>query len=205
VSAKRSSDLDVACDGRADRLRLGGLRDACDPVFYGSERATDKTAAMDQKINSKLSLTDKGRRGILPAPPFLSRGAPKMTEIKAARQREIFCQTVIDIMRRAHDAYTPTEAFGSILGASFVGVCIALGHMQERPFTVAKLAAYVEMPRTTVRRKVHMLERLSLVQRRGNFYYLNEEKFNSALAMQCACDVQRLMDKAFEKMAVLDT
>ena len=63
--------------------------------------------------------------------------------IKKARQRLMLCRLMIDMMRGVHTAYAPAnEPFGTRLEAFFIGVCVALGHMDGKPFSVAKIAAY---------------------------------------------------------------
>jgi hypothetical protein len=58
---------------------------------------------------------------------------------------------MINIMRGLHGTYAPaSEPFGSRLETFFVGMCVALGQFEEKPFSVAKIAAYMSVPRTTV-------------------------------------------------------
>jgi hypothetical protein len=67
--------------------------------------------------------------------------------IKAARQRMVLCRLMIDIMRGLHGAYAPaSEPFGTRLETFFIGLCVALGELEERPFSVAKIAAYMHVP-----------------------------------------------------------
>jgi hypothetical protein len=54
---------------------------------------------------------------------------------------------MIDIMRSLHGAYAPPhELFGARLETFFIGVCVALGELEERPFTIRKIAAYMRAP-----------------------------------------------------------
>ena len=79
--------------------------------------------------------------------------------IKAARQRMVLCRLMIDIMRGLHGAYAPaSEPFGTRLETFFIGLCVALGELEERPFSVAKIAAYMRVPRTTVIRRLDRLQ-----------------------------------------------
>jgi hypothetical protein len=55
----------------------------------------------------------------------------------------MLCRLMIDMMRGVHTAYAPAnEPFGTRPEAFFIGVCVALGHMDGKPFSVAKIAAY---------------------------------------------------------------
>jgi len=63
------------------------------------------------------------------------------TKVRAARQRLVLCRLVIDIMRNLHGAYAPaSEPFGGRLETFFIGLCIALGQFEQKPFSVATCA-----------------------------------------------------------------
>jgi hypothetical protein len=80
-------------------------------------------------------------------------------KIKKARQRLVLCRLMIDIMRTVHGAYAPvSEPFGTRLETVFVGLCVAIGDMDGKPFSVAKIAAYMRVPRTTVIRRLDRLQ-----------------------------------------------
>src|SRR5271166_3831033 len=80
-------------------------------------------------------------------------------KFKAARQRLVLCRLMIDIMRNVHGAYAPaSEPFGNRLEIFFIGLCVALGEFEDRPFSIAKIAGYMRVPRTTVMRRLSVLE-----------------------------------------------
>jgi hypothetical protein len=80
-------------------------------------------------------------------------------KVQKARQRLVLYRLMIDIMRTVHEAYVPAnEPFGVSLEACFIGLCVAVGDLEGRPFSVTKIAAYVGVPRTTVVRKLAQLE-----------------------------------------------
>src|SRR6201981_2564089 len=92
--------------------------------------------------------------------------------IKAARQRMVLCRLMIDIMRGLHGAYAPaSEPFGTRLETFFIGLCVALGELEERPFSVAKIAAYMRVPRTTVIRRLDQLENWGLIHWGGGPFF----------------------------------
>jgi len=127
-------------------------------------------------------------------------------EIKKARQRLIFCRLLIGIMRSVHEAYVPTnERFGTRLETMFVGLCIYIGDIEGKPFSVSKIAAYMCVPRTTVVRRITQLQRWNLVSRRGRRYYVREEKLNSILGMQSYERIRRILDEGWQGLALLDT
>lgn len=83
---------------------------------------------------------------------------------------------MIDIMRSLHGAYAPpSEPFGSRLETFFIGMCVALGEFDERPFSVAKIAAYMNVPRTTVIRRLDRLRTWGLVHRQGQRYIMDKK------------------------------
>jgi hypothetical protein len=97
-------------------------------------------------------------------------------KIKLARQRLVLCRLMIDIMRNLHGAYAPkTEPFGGRLETFFIGLCVALGEMEGRPFSVTKISAYMRVPRTTAMRRLDRLRSWGLIYRHGRHYYLQDK------------------------------
>jgi hypothetical protein len=127
-------------------------------------------------------------------------------KIKLARQRLVLCRLMIDIMRNLHGAYAPkTEPFGGRLETFFIGLCVALGEMEGRPFSVTKISAYMRVPRTTAMRRLDRLRSWGLIYRHGRHYYLQDKALNSLIGMQSYQQIRRLLSKAGEELTVLDT
>jgi biotin operon repressor len=127
-------------------------------------------------------------------------------KIKEARQRLVLCRLMIDIMRSLHGAYAPvSEPFGTRLETFFVGLCVAIGDIDGKPFSVAKIAAYMRVPRTTVIRRLDRLQSWGLIDRRGRHYYMHEKMLNSLIGMRSYQQVRRFLSKATEELSVLDT
>jgi biotin operon repressor len=113
---------------------------------------------------------------------------------------------MVDIMRTVHGTYAPvSESFGTRLETFFVGLCIAIGDLEGKPFSVAKIAGYLRVPRTTVIRRLDRLQRWGLIDRRGRHYYMNEQTLNSLIGMRSYHQVRRFLIKATEELTVLDT
>jgi hypothetical protein len=130
----------------------------------------------------------------------------KSHTIRSARQRLVLCRLMIDIMRNLHGAYAPAaESFGSRLETFFIGLCVALGQFEEKPFSVAKIAAYMRVPRTTVIRRLGRLQSWGLIHRQGHRYYMDQSALNSLLGMRSYQHIRRLLDKSAEELSVLDT
>ena len=127
------------------------------------------------------------------------------SRIKNAPQRLVLCRLMIDIMRNLHVTYAPsTEPFGSRLETAFVGLCVAVGDMEGKPFSVAKIASYMHVPRTTVIRRLDRLASWGVIDRRGHRYYVNEKTVNSLVGMGCYRQVRHILATATEELGVLD-
>jgi hypothetical protein len=126
--------------------------------------------------------------------------------IKKAGQRLMFCHLLIGIMRSLHETYLPpNERLGTRLEAMFIGLCIYIGDIEGKPFSVSKIAAYMCVPRTTVLRHIAHLQSWNLVNRRGRRYYVRAEKLNSIMGMQSYERVRRILATTTEDLANLDT
>src|SRR5262249_23623069 len=103
-------------------------------------------------------------------------------------------------------AYAPaTEPFGGRLETFFIGICVALGEIEGRPFSITKIATYMRVPRTTVMRRLGRLQRRGLIYRQGRHYYVHDKALNSLLGMRSYQQIRRLLTKAGEELTVLDT
>ena len=163
---------------------------------------------------------DRVRAGLARAQPCLTvvgvslcvgrRSSARMAQdhwrkVEKARQRLVLCRLMIDIMRTVHGAYVPaSEPFGVRLETCFIGLCVAIGDLDGRPFSIAKIAAYMRVPRTTVIRKLAQLKSWGLIDREGRRYYLREKTLNSAIGMRSHQQVRRILNRATAELAILD-
>jgi DNA-binding IclR family transcriptional regulator len=112
---------------------------------------------------------------------------------------------MIDLMRNLHGAYAPAkEPFGNRLETFFIGLCVALGAIEGRPFSIAKMARYMRVSRTTVMRRLSRLQSWGLVTRRGRRYYVDEKALNSLIGMRSYQQIRRILSKANEELTALD-
>ena len=113
---------------------------------------------------------------------------------------------MIDMMRTVHGAYAPfSEPFGARLETFFIALCVALGDIDGKPFSVAKIAAYMRVPRTTVIRRLNRLQSWGLIARQGRHYYMREKTLNSLIGIRSYQQVRSILSKANEELTVLDT
>ena len=126
-------------------------------------------------------------------------------KIKMARQRLVFCRLMIDVMRSVHTAYAPPkESFGNRLETAFVGLCVVVGEIEGKPFSIAKIAAYMRMPRTKVMSRLKRLQSWGLVTKQGHRYYVEEKALNSLIGMRSYQQMRRILRTATDELAVLD-
>jgi DNA-binding IclR family transcriptional regulator len=112
---------------------------------------------------------------------------------------------MFDIMRNLHGAYAPaTEPFGNRLETFFVGLCVALGQIDGKPFSVAKMAKYMRVPRATVTRRLSRLQSWGLIYKQGHYYYVHEKTLNSLIGMRSYQQMRRILSKANDELTVLD-
>jgi hypothetical protein len=121
-------------------------------------------------------------------------------------ERLIMVRMVLDITRMVHSEYFPPgERFGSRMETLYVCLAIALGHMENRPLTVSKLANFIEMPRPTVLRKLEQLERWQLITRRAGRLYLCVDRYNTPTAVATSRRLRRLVLAAVAALSKMDT
>ena len=126
-------------------------------------------------------------------------------KIKKARQRLLLCRLMIDMMRTVHGAYAPaSERFGTRLETFFIALCVALGEIDGKPSSVAKIASYVRAPRTTVIRRLNRLQSWGLIDRQGRRYYIRQKTLNSLIGMPSYEQVRHILSKATQELTVLD-
>ena len=127
-------------------------------------------------------------------------------KIKKARQRLVLYRLMIDLMRTMYGTYAPAgERFGTRLETVLIGLCVAIGDIDGKPFSVAKIASYMRVPRTTVIRRLARLQSWGLIDRRGRYYHLHEKTLNSLIGMRSYQQVRRILSEATKELAVLDT
>src|SRR5580704_489603 len=80
-----------------------------------------------------------------------------------------------------------------------------VGDIEGKPFSVAKVAAYMRVPRTTVIRRLNLLQSWGLIDRGGRRYYMHEKTLNSLIGMRSYQQVRRILSNATEELSVLDT
>lgn len=65
------------------------------------------------------------------------------------------------------------KPFGAEIDIVFVGACVAIGDLENRPMSASDVATYIDMPRATVQRKLDQLVRREVVIRRGTKFAMS--------------------------------
>ena len=113
---------------------------------------------------------------------------------------------LVDIMRTLRAHYIPaSEPFGTRIETGYIGLCVSIGHCEGKPFSVAKIAAYMGMPRSTVIRRLQQLENWGVIERQGRRYFIRPEKVNGIMGMRAYKQNRHLITEAIDKLSVLDT
>jgi hypothetical protein len=128
-----------------------------------------------------------------------------MVRVLKAQQRLTLYRMFVDVARATHRDYMPKLAFGSRLETLVVGVGVAIGHLDGKPFSAAKLAAYLDCPRTSVIRRLDALKKMKIIVRRGTRYYLNDARVNADSAIKSYDAVRRTVLKAARQLSEMDT
>jgi HTH domain len=127
------------------------------------------------------------------------------SRIEAAPQRQVYCRLALDIMRTIHETYAPHgEPFGPRLESFFIAICVVVGDIEKKPFSATKIAEYMNVPRTTVVRRLDQLEGWGLIKRHGRSYISEEKVLNSVMGMRSYKRIRHLIDKAVDDMVGLD-
>jgi predicted transcriptional regulator len=57
-----------------------------------------------------------------------------------------------------------------------IGAAIMVGHAEDKPMSATKIAQYIDLPRSTVVRKLNQFLKAGVIARHGNVYLLSMER-----------------------------
>src|SRR4029077_12594578 len=81
-------------------------------------------------------------------------------------------RSLLNFMRIAQDAHAPDLTLGEVGDLLFTAIEVFIGHAFERPMVLSELSRNLEMPRSTVRRKLQRLIEIGLVECIDHRYYM---------------------------------
>jgi hypothetical protein len=84
--------------------------------------------------------------------------------LQYGRERAHLGRSLLNFMRIARDAHAPDLTLGEVGDLLFTAIEVFIGHAFERPMVLSELSRNLEMPRSTVRRKLQRLIEIALVE-----------------------------------------
>jgi DNA-binding transcriptional ArsR family regulator len=123
-------------------------------------------------------------------------------QILYQRERILMGHLLIEMCRRAA-GFVEGRNLGAKLEAMLILIAVSVGHMEGRPFTAHKLAAYLDMPRSSVIRHLEKLKRGGYVAQRGHTYGLYDDKLN-AFGIDDTRAFIRMIQSMAEQFAQMD-
>jgi hypothetical protein len=119
-------------------------------------------------------------------------------------ERFAIARMCIDLARITRRGFAPQEPFGNKMETFYVGLCVLMGHIEGNPFTVSKLANYLDAPRSTMVRRLDQLIEFGVVERRGNRYFINEAVANTKHAMDLHSAMVQLVRQTAAQLSDAD-
>jgi DNA-binding IclR family transcriptional regulator len=106
-------------------------------------------------------------------------------------------------MRIARDAHAPDLTLGEVGDLLFTAIEAFIGHAFERPMVLSELSRNLEMPRSTVRRKLQRLVEIGLVECIDHRYYMTA-KANAPLQRKVLLAHLHNMQAAIKEVSKMD-
>lgn len=104
--------------------------------------------------------------------------------ILRGQDRLIVARTIIAALEGVADIYLPGQPLARGASSLVVALKVFEGTVERQPYTIEKLSHALQYPRTSVRNKLAMLIEAGSVERRGNFYVVNEQLANAPEQME---------------------
>ena len=82
---------------------------------------------------------------------------------------------------------------------------LMIGHIEERPFCSSKLATYLDMPRSSVTRKLAKLVKEGIVKRNGRHFCLVPAAIDNDLWSRNILALVQAVKRAADELSKLDT
>lgn len=94
--------------------------------------------------------------------------------IAFAEARRALCDMFIDLSLQFHATTVPLDQEPGEIDANLtlVNVCVMLGHAAGKPMNASQIATRLRMPRTTVMRRLAMLEERGAIKKVKTRYFL---------------------------------
>jgi hypothetical protein len=84
-------------------------------------------------------------------------------------------------------------------------MAVFIGQHEGRPFTAAKLAQYVRIPRPTVTRRLEQMAKAGIVERRGTHYFVRDIYLDGPEAVGVVRELTQIIISACNQLPKMDT
>jgi hypothetical protein len=94
------------------------------------------------------------------------------------KERLVVARLFFELGRVFHEAiYGDSKPFGASIDGIMVCCCVAIGHAEGRVMNATKISHYLDMPRTTVLRKLEELMDVGILERTGSYYHISPGRY----------------------------
>ena len=90
--------------------------------------------------------------------------------VKVMTADQVIARLFFEMTRVIHKTYMPDTRFGTFLDLVPVGYAIFLGQAEGRPMGLTGLARFLDIPRSSVQRRIDVLIERGIVERRALKY-----------------------------------
>jgi hypothetical protein len=103
----------------------------------------------------------------------------RLEDVPRRHERLILSDVVLKLTRIFNQAVVRVPAQADVV---HVAQAVYFGHLSGRPMTAHKISMFIDMPRTSVLRRLAVLSRNGYVRRQGRYYYVADARLRRSPA-----------------------
>jgi len=120
--------------------------------------------------------------------------------------RDVGGRLVVEILRAGHRAYFPDVPFIEAVEAELIVIEIMIAELDGKPFTTLRLAKHLQMPRTTlVRRIAYLVKKGALTRDARSKLHISRSIVASPAGDRSAARVRQLILDAGNALSKMDS
>ena len=128
------------------------------------------------------------------------------TTIPHQAVRDVGGRLVVEILRAGHRAYFPDVPFIEAVEAELIVIEIMIAELDGKPFTTLRLAKHLQMPRTTlVRRIAYLVKKGALTRDARSKLHISRSIVASPAGDRSAARVRQLILDAGNALSKMDS
>lgn len=113
---------------------------------------------------------------------------------------------VLSLLRIVHRTYMGEHrSLGRDVDTMLVCIAVYVGHIEGRPMTANKLAHFLEMPRSTVLRRLAYLRKVGDIRRMDSEYVMTDKVLGHSEAERSANEMISAIRQAYEALPKMDS